>query len=189
MTSAAASARTATTCTARPSSPSTGLKLVGGHAAVQTDDMPLLFRGAPQGRATGHAEATLTREGDVMVVDIDVPKLVTALPQASTRKVIDLADHPDISIVQLENDENAAGAVTPWRLTVHLGREVSLRRSDVELAVSGSPVIELGDETDVTGSLDLAPGGRVPVLGKVFIVDHGSVIFDTGEPAAIRAST
>jgi hypothetical protein len=158
-----------------------GTRLVRGSGSLRADALPILVRGAPQGRATGRAVATLSREGETFVVNIELPSLVMQLPQTSGRKVIELGDNPDVSIVQLEKAVSEA-AVAPWRLNVQLGKDVSLRRSDVELGVTGSPVIELGEETLVSGALDLAPGGRIPVLGRQFLIDHGRVVFDTGEP-------
>jgi translocation and assembly module TamB len=163
-----------------------GLRVVRGKGSLEADDMPILFRGAPQGRITGHAEALLTREPDRMVVAVDVPALTLVLPQSSARNVIDLGEDEDVEVVQLERDEGEAGPVLPWQLALKLGRDVSLRRSDIDLGVSGEPVIELGSEAAVTGKVELTPGGRVPVLGKVFIIDHGSAVFDTGDPSNPR---
>ena len=121
-----------------------------------------------------------------MLVDVQIPNLVAQLPQASTRQVIALGDNKDVSVVQLDANRIPPGEITPWRLSLHLGSNVSLKRSDVELFVSGSPVIDLDDTAQMSGTIDVAPGGRVPVLGKVFIVEHGRVIFDTGDTANPR---
>jgi autotransporter translocation and assembly factor TamB len=42
--------------------------------------------------------------------------------------------------------------------------------------------VSLGHLTQVRGSVDLVPGGRVPVLGQVFVIERGNVTFDTGTP-------
>jgi autotransporter translocation and assembly factor TamB len=163
-----------------------GMRLVSGSGTLRAADMPILFRGAPQGRITGRAEARLERQKDRMLVDLDIPALATLLPQASARAVIDIAENPDITVLQQVETGPKVSPGLPWRLAVHLGDEVTLRRRDVNLTVKGSPVIDLGEETEVTGSVDITPGGRVPVLGKGFVIDHGRVIFDTGEPANPR---
>ncbi len=163
-----------------------GVELARGTVNLDAKDLPILFRGAPQGRITGKASAKLTRQSDRMLVDIDVPALVANLPQTSTRQVIALGDNPDVSIVQFETPATSENDVMPWRLTINLGNNVSIRRSDVELGISGTPVIELGNKLAMSGSIDLGSGGRVPVLGKVFIVDHGEVFFDTPDPGDPR---
>jgi autotransporter translocation and assembly factor TamB len=34
----------------------------------------------------------------------------------------------------------------------------------------------------MSGSIELVPGGRLPVMGQVFVIDRGVVAFDTGVP-------
>lgn len=159
-----------------------GIELVAGKASLYADDVPVLFRGAPQGRATGTAKLELTREADRMLVDVDVPTLALALPESSSRTVIDVTDNPDIVIVQNAEPTEKRENALPWRLLVHLGNSVSLHRSDIELKVTGTPVVNLGAETEVTGSVELVPGGHLPILGQVFAIDHGVITFDTGAP-------
>lgn len=158
-----------------------GVKVKSGTVSLQASDVPMLFRGAPQGRANGIVEARLTREPDFMLVDLDIPKLTVRLPQSSSRNVVDLSDHPDVTILQLAKEEVPTGETLPWRIAFHLGREVSIRRNDVDLGVRGAPVLDIREEALMTGTVDLVPGGRIPVLGKVFTIDHGRVIFDTGD--------
>jgi autotransporter translocation and assembly factor TamB len=160
-----------------------GVRVTHGTAELLADDMPILFRGAPQGRITGRADARLTRESNRMQVDIDLPTLTLALPQASARQVQDLGDNPDVSIVQFEKSGPPEPIAMPWRLALHLGSAVNLRRADVDLRLTGAPVLDLGDTAVASGSIDLVSGGRIPVLGKVFSVEDGKVVFDTDDPA------
>lgn len=163
-----------------------GVRVKSGTVSLNAEDVPLLFRGAPQGRARGTVQARLTREPELMLVDLEIPRLTVKLPQSSARNVIDLSENPDITIIQLAGKEGTSGESLPWRLAFHLGRDVSIRRSDIDLNVTGRPVLDLGGEPMMSGAVDLVPGGRVPVLGKVFNIDHGRVIFDTGENANPR---
>jgi autotransporter translocation and assembly factor TamB len=160
-----------------------GVKVMRGSALLNATDMPILFRGAPQGRITGRAEAKLTRQSDHMQVDVAIPNLVAQLPQASAREVQDLQQNPDISVAQFEHVGPAEPVSMPWRLSLGLGDSVSLRRADVDLRLTGAPELELGDEAKMSGSIDLVAGGRIPVLGKVFSVEAGKVVFDTGDPS------
>lgn len=158
-----------------------------GTAVLRTQDLPLLLHGVLQGRSTGIATAKLTRKPSYMVVQIDIPKLVTRLPRASSRNVLDLEANPEIAIVQeKEETEEASGTTLPWQLILALGDDVRIRRSDVDLGVTGTPVVELGTHTDVYGTVDLTPGGRIPILGKVFRIDEGTIYFDTGDSANPR---
>lgn len=158
-----------------------GLRVTGGTATLRATDLPLLLHGAPQGRATGAVFARMKREPDRMRVDVDIPSMNLKLPQSSARNVIDVSDNPDVVILQFEETEESSGASLPWRFVLHLGSEVNIRRSDVDLGVTGAPTLDLDGETRMSGTVNLVPGGRIPVIGKVFSVDHGRVIFDTGE--------
>jgi autotransporter translocation and assembly factor TamB len=160
-----------------------GVKVMRGSALLNASDMPILFRGAPQGRITGRAEAKLLRQSDRMQVDVEIPSLLTRLPQASAREVHGLERNPDVSVAQFERVGPAEPVSLPWRLSLHLGDSVSIRRADVDLRLTGAPVLDIGDEADMSGSIDLVPGGRIPVLGKVFSVEAGKVVFDTGDPS------
>ncbi|HVW24890.1 MAG TPA: translocation/assembly module TamB domain-containing protein [Polyangiaceae bacterium] len=160
-----------------------GVRVTHGTAELDTDNMPILFRGAPQGRITGRADARLTRQPGRMQVDVELPKLTVLLPQSSTRDVQQLGDNPDVTIVQLEQTGPPEPVAMPWRLALHLGNAVNLRRADVDLRLTGSPVLDLGEEAVASGTIDLVAGGRIPVLGKVFSVDDGKVVFDTGDPS------
>lgn len=159
-----------------------GVSLLSGTAELQANDMPLLLQGAPQGRATGHATATLRSEPDAMVVDVNVPRLVVELPPASTRAVINTRAHPEVVVLQFEKPVTAQETYRLWRLVVDLGKNVRLRRNDIDLPVTGTPTIELGGpETQITGTVFLTPGGRLPLLGKVFTIERGRVEFETGD--------
>jgi autotransporter translocation and assembly factor TamB len=144
------------------------------------DDTPILFRGAPQGRVTGNTALHLTREEGQMLVDVDVPTLKLRLPESSARSVIDVADNSEIVILQNQVQEKRRSEALPWSLLVHLGNQVSIHRSDIELKVTGTPIVSLGYLTQVGGSVELVPGGRLPVLGQV--IERGLVTFDTGVP-------
>jgi autotransporter translocation and assembly factor TamB len=159
-----------------------GVRVERGTGQLTVDEVPLLFRGAPQGHVTGQAALRLSRESGWVVVDVDLPKLTTRLPQSSSRNVIDLSDNREVTVIQLARDDSDSSPGTKWRLVLHLGQEVRVQRSDLDLGVTGTPTVELGSAVGVDGSIELTPGGRVPVLGKVFVVDHGRLIFDTGEP-------
>jgi translocation and assembly module TamB len=127
---------------------------------------------------TGEATVRLTREPKRMLMRVDVPTLKLRLPEVSSRKVLDNADHPEITILQDVRPIERALTALPVDILVHLGRGVSLQRSDIELKVTGTPAIHMADEMKMAGSIELVQGGRLPVLGQVFVIDRGLVTFD-----------
>jgi autotransporter translocation and assembly factor TamB len=146
--------------------------------------MPLLFQGVSQATATGVANIKLQREKDLMRVDVDVLALTAKLPESSGRTVDDLADNPAIVVAQplREPRPKRTGEILPWRFVINLRRGVKLRRSDLEIPLVGQPVVELGQKTNVSGYVELEPGGRFQAWGKTFVIDTGRVIFDTPDP-------
>lgn len=159
-----------------------GLRVTSGTGELSAQDLPVLFHGAPQGRVTGSSSFRLSRDGEVYLIQANVENLVAALPESSTRAVIDLAQNEDVTVVQEQNPEEGASTPSDFVVTVYLGNGVRLRRTHVDLGVSGAPIVYLGKETEVVGSVDIAQGSAVPVLGKPFLIEHGRVIFDTGRP-------
>ncbi len=75
----------------------------------------------------------------------------------------------------------------PSDLRVHaailLGDDVGVRRdTTVALALRGRLLVDLGEETRVSGRLDLERG-KLDLQGKQFTLDHGTVSFVGGDPA------
>jgi autotransporter translocation and assembly factor TamB len=159
-----------------------GLDLVRGRAAIYTRNMPLFLHGTPQGHVTADATLRLSRAPEHMLLEIDVPTLNLKLPEISSHKVIDVADNPEIVILQREAPSASHGTAFPWKIPIHLGNAVSIQRSDIEVKISGTPVVDLGSETRLTGSITLTPGGRIPVLGQVFSISQGLITFDEDAP-------
>lgn len=162
-----------------------GLRVERGTGKLEITEVPVLVQGVPQANATGTATMDLLRQRDRMLVTVDVPTLEARLPQATSRRVIELADNPRVQVLQTltEPTGDSGDGALPWRVEVKLGRDVKITRNDLRIPLSGEPVIELGAETSVTGWVDLRPGGRLQVLGKAFVIDSGRVLFDTGEPS------
>ncbi len=164
-----------------------GLALDHGVAAVNLGSghsgVPLMTEGVQLATVTTGAPITvkLRRVPQQMLVDVDVPKAEAKLPRATSRNVISLEQDPDIEVLQPlgEPVEHRSGQALPWRVAFKLG-DVRIMRSDIEVPIRGEPVIEIGKKAEVKGYVSLEPGGRVPALGKVFVIDGGRVTFDTG---------
>jgi len=167
-----------------------GLRVESGEAQVHlTHPVPVLIEGVSQATVTGVAELTLKRQENQFDVNINVPKLTAKLPKATSRQVIDVTENPDIVVAQPMSEENlkrVRGRAVPWVLHFRLGPAVSVNRSDLVIPLQGNPELRLGATTEVLGTIDLTPGGRVQLLGKAFVIERGSVRFDTGDSANPR---
>ena len=160
-----------------------GLAFDHAEAKLTVDQTPMYLEGVNRGTATGDASFKITKNGDHMLVDIQLPKLEAELNRQSPRKVLPLVGNPAIHVLQptAEPDSSPTGPELDWRLAFHLGNQVLLTRRDLSIPMTGAPVIDLGTKTEVTGYLTLMQGGRFPVLGKTFIIQQGTVSFDTGD--------
>jgi translocation and assembly module TamB len=161
-------------------------RIVRGNASLSAKDLPLPVAGVPLATGTGVAQFTLEREPSRMRVDVEIPELVAELPRTATRSVLPVTDNPAIRVAQPLRPVSRArgGAVEPWDLVFDLGSRVRIKRTDLafEIPVTGRPRLSLGDRTTLDGYVDLEPGGRLPIVGKVFRVDSGRVWLDPEDP-------
>ena len=163
-----------------------GARLIRGSAGLGASEVPLLVEGVSLGKASGVATAELSRQSnpDLLFVRVVVPQGTVKLPRSASRNVISLKENSDIRIVQFESDETQESTL-PWRVVLDLGG-IRMRRGDLDIPVRGQPVINIAEETTVTGYVELPPGGHMPALGKVFTIESGLVRFDTGDPTNPR---
>jgi translocation and assembly module TamB len=162
-----------------------GLTLYDGRANVNLREVPLMIEGVSQAKLTGGASLALFADRDPMLVAISLHDMTASLPRSSGRAVLDVDDNPDITVKQLLREplREARGGAVRWRLAFDLARKVKVTRADMEIPLRGRPVVDIGDDTDVSGDLELEPGGRVQLLGKGFLIESGEVHFDTDDPA------
>ncbi|MFO7177409.1 MAG: translocation/assembly module TamB domain-containing protein [Pseudomonadota bacterium] len=166
-----------------------GLRVARAEGVIEAVELPLLLEGVWQATATTRQGIAfrLRRVPQRMEVDFDVPYLVVALPESSARNVISLAENETIEVIQpLGEPKERGGQALPWLLTFTFGRDVKLTRSDLDLPLSGTARVGLAKEVEVGGDLELAPGGRIQVSGKTFVIESGEVHFDTGDPGNPR---
>ncbi len=162
------------------------LTLVRGEFEIDENKVPFSAGGKHMADLTGKANAQLELAGDVMKLNVEVPKMLAELPQTSQRAVIELEDNPNVTIVQPlgppREEESESGPTTPWVIGVELGDEVRVRSRLMDIQLRGEPEIHLGGETRMSGYVELVPGGNIDVLGRTFFIDQGRVQFDTGDP-------
>jgi autotransporter translocation and assembly factor TamB len=142
-----------------------------------------MIQGSPQATLTGTAAVELERRPEQVHVVVDLPTLTAELPRSSGGSVLPLDENPDIEILQpiREPTLRSSGEGLPWVLEFRLGRDVTVRRADLQVPIDGVATVALGEDVAVTGDIDVEPGGRVQLLGKAFIIEQGEVHFDTGD--------
>ena len=162
------------------------LTLVRGELEIDESKVPFSAGGKHLADLTGNASANLELSGQEMKLDVRVPRLIAELPETSERAIIETEDNPDITILQplgpQREDTSSEGPSTPWVIGVSLGNDVHVKSRQMDIQLRGEPEIRLGDDTSMSGYIELVPGGRVEVLGRVFFIDQGRVQFDTGDP-------
>ncbi len=162
-----------------------GLEIARAEGTLNASELPLGVEGVQLATATTRQAIhfKIHRAEQAMRAQLDVPYLLVALPQSSARELISLDENRSIEILQpLGASRRKGGDSLPWYFEFMLGQNVKLTRSDLDLPLSGRATLILGDQLAVTGDLDLAPGGRVDVSGRTFVIESGEVHFDNGEP-------
>ncbi len=162
----------------------TGLDLTRGAGWLRMDSVPLLLEGVNQGTGTGYATFRMEKIEEGMLLELNIPRLEARLPRSSSRSVYDVDDNPDIQVAQLLREPKRSSDEKPslWLVPIKLGREVRVTRSDMEVYVRGEPTLRLAAKPSLEGFVELVPGGRIPALGKAFVIERGLISFDTGDP-------
>jgi translocation and assembly module TamB len=101
--------------------------------------------------------------------------------------LVELEDNPEVRVLQPlrepDNRTEAEGKLVPWRIEFDIGRNVRVLRNDLDVPLGGNPVIELAEETLMSGEIMLKPGGRVQLMGKSFMIEGGRIRFVNEDPA------
>ncbi|MBN1610956.1 MAG: translocation/assembly module TamB domain-containing protein [Polyangiaceae bacterium] len=160
-----------------------GFELDQGQASVRMTQVPLVLEGVSQASATGAATVNVVREPRQLSAVVKIPRLTATLPRSTGRSVISLAENEDIHVLEpLAKPGNEAGSeALPWEVAFELGDDVKVTRNDLTLPLTGRPVLYLDKTASLRGNIELQPGGRVVLLGRVFHIDRGVVRFDTAD--------
>ena len=176
-----------------------GFRLVSADGKIHIADrerLPITVQGVPIGEASGDVNIAMKRDSDGKTVDIDVdiPKLHTELPHATGHSPQNLGDDPTVQVglyrkngrfvlLPLHKPEAPRdSSATHLHAVIHLGKDIRIQRgTDIRIALTGSPVIDVTDSTHVTGDIRLT-SGLVELQGKKFHLDNGIITF-TGDPS------
>lgn len=153
-----------------------GFRVVNGEAQLALDDVPLSLDGALRGVAQGNIKGRLERAPDHMLLELKIPDLRLELPASSTRSLIGLEPNPDVHVMQ--SAERAAarpeGALL-WKIAFELGDSVRIQRADLDIPLTGRPVLEYRHELRPSGSIEALPGGHLNLFDQTFNIDRARV--------------
>jgi translocation and assembly module TamB len=187
-----------------------GMDFAGARAVVsmpRKDPLPLIVDGTPIGLLDGHFDVAVDRAATQTEIAVDVPTMRLQLPNGATHDVQSLGALKGVRTgivrgasvgfvpVDLDAPDDtstaAAGAGrSPVRLTVRLGKDVQVKRADLDVRLDGNPVVTVGDRVVAAGQIRLVQGS-LDVKGKKFTIDHGTVTFvdDPSNPQVVLTAS
>jgi len=167
-----------------------GFDIVSGSVSLNVKSLPLVVDGITRANAdVDISRLTITRDAVRIVVDVPFDRLVARLPGESSRTLTELDENENIKLLQPVAEPKAARdeASLPWQFAIHLGNNAKLERGQqLDLPITGDPIVVLAAGLGVTGSIGLQRHGSVQLLGKTFVIEGGAVVFDTPDPADPR---
>jgi translocation and assembly module TamB len=163
--------------------------------------IPLSTGGSEIGNIDGRVEASeVTSEGGkVMNVTVEVPHVRLALPEGSSRHAMDLRGFDKVRIgahrgQQLtfvllpldpvkKADETSGPSGTRLDIQTRLRDVQVVRGSDLKVDLTGNLDVKVAGSAQVTGAIQLKPGGVLVVQGRRFVVENGTVTFVGDDPS------
>ncbi|HEY8040035.1 MAG TPA: translocation/assembly module TamB domain-containing protein [Polyangiaceae bacterium] len=175
-----------------------GLAFAGARAQLQVsrrDPLPLVVDGVQVGIFDGQVALALDPSHESkggLDVHVDLPSARLQLPLSSAHAVQPLGPLPgvrtgiqhgpgDFVAVPLDatadSSDKGTEAAPRARIAVHLGKDVQVTRgTDLDVRLEGSATINVADDVDATGQIQL-PSGTIDVQGKKFTIERGTVTF------------
>jgi translocation and assembly module TamB len=163
-----------------------GFDIVSGSASFNVDALPLVVDGVTRANADVRvSQLSINRNPDRVLVDVPFDHLTIRLPDESSRQLIDLKENQNITLLQpisqpkLSREEGSL----PWQFAIHLGDDARVKRGEqLDVPISGDPNVVLATGVGVTGSIMLPRRGSVQMLGRMFQIEGGAIVFDTPDP-------
>ena len=185
-----------------------GMNFAGARGIVTVpskDPLPLVIDGAPVGTFDGHVDVAIDKQASGMAVTVGIPTMRLQLPHVAKHDVqalgalqgvrTGIARKPgEFQAVRIDGgDEPAPAAPGPrsaMRLTVHLGKDVEVTRSDLDVRLEGGPTITVGDTVTAKGQVRLTRG-TLDVKGKSFKIEDGTITFvdDPTNPQVVLSAS
>jgi hypothetical protein len=163
-----------------------GFDIVSGSGSFEVNSLPLVVDGITRANADAKVNRLdIKRTDDLVKVDVPFEWLHIRLPNEEPRQLIELNENERITVLQPiaepvgNRDENAI----PWQFSIHLGGDASVKRgAQLDLPITGDPNVTLAAGLGVSGSIMLPRRGAVQILGRMFQIEGGAVVFDTPDP-------
>jgi autotransporter translocation and assembly factor TamB len=128
-------------------------------------------------------KARLERVDDYLSLEVKVPDLRVRLPASSTRTLIPLDSNPDVHVLQAaEAPEDEPRDALLWRIQFDLGRNLRVQRGDLDLPLTGRPLLEYQHELRPSGTIEARSGGRITLFSQIFNVDRARIELVPDEP-------
>jgi hypothetical protein len=160
-----------------------GERVVTGEANLSLNEVPLSLKGVPRGIARGHVKARLARVDDYLSLEVKVPDLRVRLPASSTRTLIALDSNPDVHVLQAaEEPKDEPRDALLWKIQFDLGKNLRVQRGDLDLPLTGRPLLEYQHEVRPSGTIEALSGGRITLFNQSFNVDRGRIELVPDEP-------
>jgi hypothetical protein len=168
-----------------------------GASIERVERFPLLVDGVNLATLTGNANlevvpqqtAESSTRGQGYQLAVAIGELEIALPRAQSRDVVALSENPDIELVQplslAAYQRTKTARTTPISVQLDLGRKTRITRNDLNLPISGTPALTFDDRLHTSGYVRLEALGRIQLVGKTFVIEHGQVTLnpeDTANP-------
>ncbi len=165
-----------------------------GNARALLRSVPITLEGLNLGSASGQATANFQRtkgwdvEGphfgkDYMLFEVDLNYWRMKAARTVARNLIDLDGNPDIIVVQHEKPATDPSEIMPYRIVVRLNQDVAFSLAELNIPMSGKTRLDYTDKARMTGTINLLPGGRLPILGRVFNVTNGKITLNPKQPS------
>lgn len=159
--------------------------LKAGDFVLTPTKVPFLLEGAKMADLSGEALGHFEMKDDALNLDVTVDDLTANIAQASDSNLLSVDENPTVQVIQEE--EKAEAPVTREGLALniafHLGENVRLKGAGIDMRVTGTPEMRVGESVQMRGEVRFLQGGRFQILGRGFTLEPGVLTFDTEEMA------
>jgi autotransporter translocation and assembly factor TamB len=175
--------------------------LTGGRMELHVPRLrpiPITTEGVSYGNVWGDIYADAKVNGGQLEVTVKAPTLRFELPPQSTANLEKLEDNPAVAVVQPlgppQNEKAVGGGPSAFSLvpsgvavSLELGENVGISRDDMKVELQtprppANPKLTFNGGMHLTGAIQIL-GGRVPVAGKTFRIERGTVRFGGDDPS------
>ncbi|HMR74613.1 MAG TPA: translocation/assembly module TamB domain-containing protein, partial [Polyangiaceae bacterium] len=153
--------------------------LRAGTGRLRMTRFPITLDGVTLGETTGSAAVRLRRNATHYELQVVTDRMLAELTDSGGDNVQALDAHPSVIIGQ-PKPMLRDPATMRWEIRLDATR-TRVRLRGIDITLSGQPTLTVGAApARLTGSIVFIPGGRVPLFGKLFTIESGRVVFDTG---------